>query len=244
MVLLLTFWVKSVAHPACSPEQMKRLACSVRIQHLSPHYLLFVLPHLGWFQDASVVLALRSLALQSTLHPPLPVLSVPAPAAWSASKRIRTSLPESAELTWVLGPLELRELEASAPIIKGCPKPQQVTMLSPDSAYLDGVAYKLSVRKYVDPKDASKLTFGLLLSTDRGLMEPITGSLSPGQWHQPLRYLAEVTAGSKQLILNCISPRSTGLSDFFDQSGSTLREVVAPYLVEGRLTLKAVIKSG
>ena len=75
-------------------------------------------------------------------------------------------------------------------------------------------------------------------------MEPITGSLSPGQRHQPLRYLAEVTAGSKQLILNCISPRSTGLSDFFDQSGSTLQEVVAPYLVEGRLTLKAVIKSG
>ena len=247
VVLLLSAWVKSEAHPACSSEQMKHLACCVRIRHVSPQYLLAVLPHLSWFQDDRVVEALDSLALQSALLSP-PGLNVRVFSAWRAGKRSNTSLPESAALTWVLGPHELGELEAAAPRTPGQPR-SHATLLSPGNAYLDGVAYKLLIGKYVDPKDAAKVTFGLFLTKDDALMDPVLGSPSPGQRQRFFWILAEVSAGSKRFFLNNISPSSfgrsdTGRSDVFGQSGSTLQEVVAPYLVEGRLTLKAVVKSG
>ena len=241
-MFLLSAWVKKEAHSACSPEQMKQLACSVRIQHLSPLYLLCVLPELRWFQDADVIEAFRTLALQSALNIP-PRLNRSYPAAWNANKRSKTSLPESAALAWDLGPQELQELEAAATKTKGQVS-LRTKMLSPDSAYLDGVAYKLSASKYADPEDAAKATFGLFLTTDDVCMEPIIGSPSPGQRHQPFRYLAELSAGNTLLILNNISPNSIGRSNVFDQSGSTLREVLAPHRVEGRLALRAVIKSG
>ena len=81
----------------------------------------------------------------------------------------------------------LQELEAAATKTKGQVS-LRTKMLSPDSAYLDGVAYKLSASKYADPEDAAKATFGLFLTTDDVCMEPIIGSPSPGQRHQPFRY--------------------------------------------------------
>ena len=247
VVFMLSAWAKSDAHPACSPQRMKELACGVRVQHLSPLYLLCVLPDLIWFKDAGVVMALRSLALKSALGtiPGLQFLPCSSfPAAWKAAKRINISLPESAVLTWDLGPQELGDLEAAAPRTQGQQPDLLTRMLSPGSVYLDGIAYQLSVGKYTDPQNAAKVTFGMVLAVDYVVMKTVTGSLSPDQQQLPLRYLAELSAGSNRHTLNTISLSPVGLCDYLGQSGSTLAEVVAPHLVEGRLTLKAVIKSG
>ena len=86
------------------------------------------------------------------------------------------------------------------------------------------------------------MTFGLFLTTDDILMERIFGLRAPDQ--RPFLFKAKLLAGSKRRYLNTISDDSVGWRDFFSHSGSTLAEVVAPHLVEGRLTLRADIKSG
>ena len=51
MLLLLTAWMRSEEHSACSRYQLKQLACSVRVGHLNLTFLHGMLPGLKWFQE-------------------------------------------------------------------------------------------------------------------------------------------------------------------------------------------------
>ena len=104
VLLLLSAWVNSKEHPACSTDQLKQLAHSVRVEHLSPTYLHCVLPDLKWFQKSCSGDAkfLRALLVKSG-HDGAKCSPWAGPGAWVADKRKGTAMPASADLEWKLG---------------------------------------------------------------------------------------------------------------------------------------------
>ena len=231
VLFLLSAWVQSEEHPACNPHMLKQLAHSVRVEHLSAMYLHSVLPDLEWFQESCCeeVRFLRGMHLRKATNGER--TDGEGPAAWFAPKRKNTSLPASATVGWSLGPEELGQLYTSS---------TDYTIISPSSAYLNGVFYKLRADR--DEGEAGT-TFGMYLHVDGNEMEAMLGFWDGDD--NPCLFKAELwVAGQLVTELNVACHGvSFGCSDILERSAATLAEVVAPSLVGGRLSLMAVIKA-
>ena len=94
MVLLLSAWVNSNMHPACSPQQLEQLAANGRVKQVSSVYLLSVLPDLPWIRDncGGKIKLLRALLLQRTSKCLIDSLTPwTGPPAWTLGQRERTA---------------------------------------------------------------------------------------------------------------------------------------------------------
>ena len=231
VLLLLTAWVRSDEHPVCSPRQLKHLAHSVRVEHLSATYLHGVLPDLKWFQEScsKELRFLRGMHLQKAID--VDRTGWEGPAAWIAPKRKKTSMPASATVNWSLGSEELRQLNSST---------TNLNTTSPGSAYLNGIFYKLCAER---EEGEGGITLGMYLNVDEHEMEAMLGFWNGDD--NPCLFKAELwVAGQLESKLNDVCHGSSfGCSDILKRSAATLAEVVAPSLVGGCLSLKAVIKA-
>ena len=236
VLFLLTAWVNSKEHPACNPYQLKQLAHSVRVGQLSPTYLHCVLPDLKWFQNncSGEGRLVRALQLKSG-HVGASCSSWAGPAAWVADKRKGTAMPASIGLEWNLGAGDIAALDV---LPLSCCK-----IYSPGKAYLSGIFYELLVQKVAKAIGDPAVTLGVYLRVDFGSMRPVLEFWDPEG--QPCLFRAELCASRRvwqQLHSVCTGP-SVGAANFLGRSGATIAEVVAPYLDEGRLNLKAVIRA-
>ena len=233
VLLLLTAWVRSKDHPACSYDELTQLAHSVRVKHLSGTYLHGVLPDLKWFQRScsKEVKFLRGMHVQKATGGNR--IDWEGPAAWIAPKRKETSMPASAAVNWSLGPEELRQLYTSA---------TDLEIISPGSTYLNGVFYKLSAAgKGGEAKGG--MTFGVNLTVDEVEMEAMLGFWDCD--NNPVLFKAELWVADRlEGEVNTVSHSLVyGFNDILGRSAATLAELVAPLLVGGYLSLKAVIKA-
>ena len=232
VLLLLSAWVK--AQPTCSSQQLELLACSIRVRHLSPFYLNCVLPDLKWFQEGcaaaelAVVPLLRTLQLQAA-NPDVDIgarcwRDLKGPAAWMDKKR--HAAPILSTKHFDLGPTELATLAT-------------MRSYSSDSTYLNGVFYKLFAKVH-DVKGGG-VTLGVSLAVDS------ESSLNIWDEDQPLllEMSLRLSHGRIKKTVDRISRIGEPWShkNFLNKSGATLMELVAPFLEEGSLCLRATIDS-
>ena len=233
VLLLLTAWVRSEEHPACSPYQLKLLAHSLRVENLSATYLHGVLPDLKWFQESCSEEArfLRGMHMQRAIggsH-----IDWEGPAVWIAQKRKETSMSASATVNWSLGPEELGQLYTSA---------ADLTIISPGNAYLNGVFYRPSAARN-GGETMGGMTFGMYLTVDDDEMEAMLGFWDSDD--NPVLFKAELwVANQLEGEMNTVCHGlALGFTDVLGRSAATLAELIAPLLVGGCLSLKAVIKA-
>ena len=236
VLLLLTAWVNSKEHPACSPGQLQRLAHNVRVKHLSATYLHGVLPELEWFQYSCSedIKLLRALHVQQDIVGSL-CRNWEGPASWIADQRKGTAMPESAVITWDLGPHELGELGVA----------DADKLYSPTSAYLNGVFFRvLAVGKEeaaAEGVEAEHVTLGMYLAVNDVKMIEILGFWDCSLI--PCLFKAELwAAGELRFDVDVVGLyKYYGSTDILLHSGTTIAELIAPSLIEGHLNLQAVI---
>ena len=231
--------MNSKEHPARSPNQLIALALGVRLEHLSEEYLHHVLPNLEWFIesccDEEACDFLRILLLRKS-RPDVgygACSNWEGPPAWSSGKRKGTALPESATLFWDLEPQDILEMDTIA-------NPMCDALGSPQNTYINGVFVKLRAQR--GGADAA-VTLAVYLCPDVQAMQAALGSWDCSM--HPLFYSGELWASTamKSIGPEISSSPGQGFKDIFGRSAASIAEVVAPYLVDGRLSLKAVIKA-
>ena len=236
VVFLLSAWVNSKEHPACSSDGLKQLAHGVRVAHLSDVYWLSVLPDLEWFMgscDNGNAGFLRSMQLQE-LRSDAEFGVMTGPPAWSSEQRKGTALPASADLAWKLGPHNIKELDDAAS--------QNVNMYSPDSTYFNGIFYRLNAQKHEAENHTAAVTLGLYLCPYVQALKEALGFWDCAR--QPCFYSGELWASTTIQMMDLVVSNGggRGTNDILGVSAATIAEVVAPFLVDGWLSLKAVIK--
>ena len=237
VLFLLSAWVNNEERPECSAQQMEQLVHNVRVQHLSLAYLQCVLPDLIWFRDHSAGMEkfLRAVIMKRTLPPASPVPSFgnwTGPPAWIAAKRLRSQMPTSTAVTMDLGLDGIQLLDSSASMHN--------YGICSSVVFLNGVGFVLRAYRS-EVKGASRVKLALLLEVDKKYMATALGFWGESQ---PIVIGAELWAGpkvstSKPIIGHRIVCITSNILD--GSSAATIAEVVAPFLVDGRLTLKAVI---
>ena len=237
VLLLLTAWVNSEEHPACNIHQLKQLAHSVRVEHLSAMYLHGVLPDLEWFREgcSESFRYLRGMHLQKAVDGDH--TGWEEPAAWIAPKRSKMSMPASATINWSLGPEELGQLNTSTTCLR-IHSPGSAHL---GSAYLHGIFFKLGAdREEVE----GVITLGMFLAVHSRVMETMLGFWD--SLENPCLFNAEMWVAGQlegEIINVACHGLSFGFPDVLGRSAATFSELVAPLLVGGRLSLKAVIKA-
>ena len=144
-------------------------------------------------------------------------------------------MPLAVNLEWNLGAEDIAAIDES---------PLNCDKCLPNKAYLDGMFYELLVQKGRVSKDDPAMTFGVFLQVASGSMSQVLKSWDP--FEQPCVLRAELWAANKMRELhgvNCKAGSGRGYRNFLNRSGTTIAEAVGPFLVEGRLNLKAVIKA-
>ena len=237
VLFLLSAWVHSKEHPACSPDQLKQLAHSVRVEHLSDVYWQSVVPDLTWFMESDgcgsrgTVGLLRIMQLRKS-RPDAGHADWTGPPAWSSGKRKGTAVPESVALIQELDSQDILKLDATA----------NQTLYSSNNTYLNGVFYKLGheKRKVANSSEAA-VTFGMFLCPDVKAMQAALGFWDCTR--HPCLFSAELSASTKMKRLQPVISSSSawGFPDILGKSAATVAELFAPFLVDGRLSLKAVI---
>ena len=248
VLLLLSAWVNSKEHPACSPAELKQLAHSVRVAHLSEVYLHCVLPDLKWFMhscDSNHSRLLRIIQLRKN-GPDAAYGDWTGPPAWISEKRKGTALPDSTAIIWELDRLSVTGLDAIAV------DTSRRYLFSPDSAYLNGIFYRVIVERQTSQCCCNKcskaaVTLGLYVHPYVQAMQAALGFWDCGR--HPCFYSGELSASTVMQTLDPVVSGSSacvpwGIHDILGRSSATIAEVVAPFLVDGRLSLKAVIKGG
>ena len=241
VLFLLSAWVNREERPACSPEQMEQLVRNVRVEHLSSTYLHCVLPDLKWFQAhiAGLETSIRAVIMKRTVPPASrgpSYVGWKGPPAWIASKRTRSEMPVVTAITVGLGPEEIQRLDASAPHY------DNICSSTDDHAYLNGICFGLQAFKNEDEHVMPKVSLGLLLEVVEDVMVTALGCWGEGQlavvraelWTGP-KLSPSCTYPSDRIV--CLTANALGRS-----SAATVAEAATPFLVDGRLTLKAVIK--
>ena len=240
VLFLLSAWVNSEEHPACSLHQQRQLAHTVRVGQLSPTYLNSVLPDLKWFQgscSSEEGRLVRALQVRSG-HAGASCSPWPGPAAWISDKRRRTVAQTSVCLEWSLGAGDIATIDS---LPRGC------VLDSPGKAYSNGIFYELYVSKVAEAKGDPAVTLGFCLRVACGSMNHVLESWNPDE--QPCLFRAELwvpsctTVGTTRQLHNVCTGSGSGVTNLLGRSGATIAEVVAPFLKEGRLSLKAVIKA-
>ena len=238
VLFLLSAWVNNKEHPVCNPHQLKQLAHRVRVGQLSPTYLHSVLPDLKWFQeicsssgDGRFVRTLQVMSAQVGTS----CLGWDGPAGWIADGRNGTAMPSSVSLEWNLGAEDIISIDES---------PLNCNKICPVKAYFDGIFYELLVKKVAKAKGDSAVTLGVFLRVASDSMSQVLNSWDPDG--QPCVLRTELWASNKMRELHGVLGQAglgRGYSDLLDRSGATIAEVVTPFLNEGKLNLKAIIKA-
>ena len=236
VVFLLSAWVNSKENSECSTDELRLLAHSMRVTHLSPTYLHSVLPDLKWFRESCSGDAkfLRA-SLVKAGHGGAACLPGEGPAAWIADKRKGTAMPASIDLEWKLGAGDILELDGP---------PINRSVFSPSKAYLNGIFYELQAQKFAKAEgDPAAVTLGVYLRVDSGSMRSVLDFWDPVG--QPCLFRAELWASGRALqqLHHVYTGSSLGTVNLLGRSGATIAEVVAPSLNDGRLNLKAVIRA-
>ena len=235
VLFLLTAWVNSKEHPACSPDELKLLAHSLRVAHLSPTYLHYVLPDLKWFQEncSEDAIFLRASFVKSC-HIDAPCSLLEGPAAWVADKRKGTAMPVSIDIEWHLVAADFLQLDEAPPRRNFfCPQAK---------AYLNGVFYTLVVQKFAKA-EGGPVTLAVFLHVDVDTMRSVMCFWDTKR--QPCFFKAKLHAAGSVLsrLFNVVISSGLGTVNILRRSGATIAEVVAPSLTNGCLSLKAVIEA-
>ena len=148
-------------------------------------------------------------------------------------------LPSQWALPWAVGPEEIQRLDASAPHYDNiCSSPA-------DHAYLNGICFGVQAFKNEDASDkhaVPKVSLGVFLEVVEDVMVSALGFWGEGQltvvraelWTGP-KLTSSCSYPSDRIV--CLTANALGRS-----SAATVAEAATPFLVGGRLTLKAVIK--
>ncbi len=245
VVLLLSAWVKSKsagpgmgAYPGsllsswgslpptlpeiCSPQQLEQLADHVRVARLSPSYLHTVLPNLEWFKRRLEQLQHYMLAMATNAKDE---------PHWTKKPRDRTiaALPSvslNAEFT----------LEQLVSLDKpgGQPWPR-----STEKAYANGFFFDLHISPSSTAASASEKILGQYLQIDTSTLNSAFGFFG--------RETATVSCALKAAGKPCASFSSymlrsgRGIRDCLGRSGPTVKELVTPFLMDGKLCVSADI---
>ena len=237
VVFLLSAWLNNKG-PTCSPDQQKEFAHNVRVAHLSDMYLHCVLPDSEWFMkhcDSGAIGVLRALQLRKCRPDADCRTTRMGPPSWNSGKRKGTAIPESTDIVWKLEPKDIMELDAS--------DSPSVVFNSPNSTYLNGVFYRLRAQKVEAANNEAAVTLGLYLCLDAKAMEATFGIWDCNR--HPCLYGGElsVSTAMKRMGPVVTSNPDWGFKDILGRSAATIAELVSQLLVDGRLSLKAAIKS-
>jgi hypothetical protein len=238
VVLLLSYWVEAQeeAERPCSPAELEQLAREVRVGDVGPAYLACLLPRLPLLEGVKQSLPALGVYLRSRAKPPstfLSLLSTKLPPSWLLPPRSRCPAPLSATFSWSLDAAQLEQLYAGKDVF------------SPP-VYCNG--YWLGVYMNHPKRDTPGTQVGLFtkLKIDRW-----PSSLS-GLWKQQgfltCSFEAKIGGAAKQRSMVL----SSGLLDRHQGWGrpsalssavaASVKELVAPYLEEGRLNVKVEFK--
>ncbi len=221
VVFLLSAWAKSFAS-YCSAQQLEQLADHVRVAHLSPSYLHTVLPNLEWFKRAD---QLRHFLLCQATNGEC---SRTLPQQWTSKPRDRTmaALPATAlNTTWTLEQIESLD------------RPFATNSRSANYVYANGFLFCLEIAPRISLQGlAHTKTLGLALCIDTASM--ISGSAVTVSFD--LQAAARIRLSFLRRTL--VSPDGYGMHDCLGRSGPTIKDVVTPILVDGKLQVSASIR--
>ena len=237
VLFLLSAWANtSRERSACSAQQMEQLVLNVRVRHLSLTYLQCVLPDLKWFKAHcdGMEKFLRAVIMRRTLpsasHGPS-FGNWKGPPAWIANKRLQSQMPTTTTVTLDLEPEKIQRLDASAsahPAVRS------------SVAFHNGVVFVLRACKS-NVRGGPRVQFALSLEVHTKYMATVLGFWGEDQ---PIMVSAELWAGPRIATSKAYpGPRVVCATDnaLGGSSAATVAEEVAPFLVDGRLTFKAVI---
>lgn len=225
VLLLMTAWVEAQAKAGdvCSTVQLDQLARQVRVNHVGPAYLHSILPSLSWFSQSKQLLPLL---LASKAMPAFKPASRNAafPPAWTAVSRQRCQDPCSVTLGYSLEAGQLQEVYAGNPV-------------DFPASYVNGFMMQV---KAVPESGASGSKLGLLVATSSKdvpsnlpwtkndvLMGDVSATVGAGASQIRGPWVAFAWAGGVP----------QGLPAATSSSAATVRGLLAPYLVGGRLPL-------
>ena len=217
-----------------SPKDADSMCLKVRMAHLSPTYLTYVLPSLGW--SGPMQSGAKILTLYRLLHEPAqPAYELWAlkdlEKAWTRPPRMSMSVSASsddikASTEWTVPARQLRLLASSG---------MSFSILSP-SFYVNGVMFCIAAHlKPAITSGHTCMTFGISLR----ILQPRSALV--------YSIKANITCGSDirgtAITRNiCTFARSSqvGFSDFAKRSAATLDEIIAPFIdAEGGLRIVA-----
>jgi hypothetical protein len=235
VVLLLSYWVEAQeeAQRPCSPAELEQLAWEVRVGDVGPAYLACLLPHFAVFEGLKQFLPLMTVHQLSKVKAPLSSLASCPPPSWLLPARPRCPDPLSATLSWSLDAAQLEQLYAG-----------QEVRSSP--VYCNG--YWLGTELSLSGSDgpaSQALRLHLIMRRDQ--WPSISSSWEEAGY---LTFTSEARIGraTNQKVLGAAAAviiRSQGsgwLAALSSAYAATVKELVAPYLEEGRLNVKVEFK--
>ncbi len=229
VVLLLSAWVKNMRHLVCNAQLLEQLADHVRVAHLSPSYLHTVLPDLDWFRAR--VDQLRYYLIREATKGEYSI----APQQWTGKPRNRTvaSLPAvtfNAKFT-----LELIEsLDNPEALEAHWPR-------STEKVYANGYFFRCVIAPSINAADAT--TLGLFLQMDTTFLCSVFGFSGSEAAEVSFTLPTAVTSHISSIhIRTLLSDEACGIDDCLGRSAPTLKEVVAPFLVDGKLQVSLDIR--
>ncbi len=230
VLLLLSRWVKC-NKTKCSAQQLQELAHHVRVSHLSPSYLHSVLPKLSWFK-CSGMKHLSSLIIHQATVDMQTKLDWNGPPAWikDARKRAKAPIP-AVELSIDLDQQQLNELDAGKRL--QCPK----------TGYLNGWYFRVSVKSEKDSAVKGKVTLGMYLES---CMKELFGDdlvdMIVTCKYELLYMKPSSQAFTSRATICCqFEELGWGYEDILNASGTSIKELASPFLVDGKLRLMAKV---
>jgi hypothetical protein len=251
MVLLLSYWVEAQERDGqpCSYDEAQQLARAVRVGDVGPAYLAFLLPRLPLFEGLDERQPLMLMHRLSRVKPPPSLLASSPPPFWLAGPhatlfdpRFRCPAPHSALVSWSLDAEELEQLYAgqdvcSHPVYcngfwlvvelhpvagRGSGSDEDEAEAGDDSGSQLGLFSRLQLDKW--PSSVS----GLWL--EQGYLTFVSAARIGGYAkHEDLApYSAFITRDCNWGV-DAALPSA---------DAATVKELVAPYLEEGRLNVQ------
>ena len=258
VVYLLSAWID--VHSGLSTLEANELADNIRVLHLSDAYLHTLLPNLDWIKSCTGVKTLP--ALHYIRLGTLSKSSWPGPKPWVAERRnpIRSVFFRAAQgsnpgtpfpviLEKTLSPDDIAAMESDKSFkVNG----------SSGSVYVNGFWINIAVMSRNDCQGAVHVVLNLVMSPTTSGCNPLIGAWKNfGQGCVQLRseiYWRYFGTGNQNIPVPCILHEDTGKFRFITAEVSSvypvitkvhpnqsLRDAIAPYLVDGCLKLRVTL---
>ncbi len=238
MLFLLSKWVQR-NKAKCGAQHLEELAHHVRVWHLSLSYFYDVLPKLSWFKCSGLKhlpsLIIHQHAKEEEKHY---AWDWEGPPVWLKGPT-RAQLPEEdcVKLDFCIEETKINELDAGK------------ILLSPSKAYMKGWYFHIQVQsdsRFAKTKGVVTLGMFLCKADDlvkEVLLDDVKDSSTRCKYELLYMDPASQTYKSSRgtLLKQFKDGQGHVFPDFFKSSGSSIKELASPFLVDGKLRLKAKI---